>query len=108
MPVQQCGFGPLYNAESSSTFKPVNFDFGVNYTGGEFLEGQMGTELFGIGGVSRGKTPYVTIRQTIGAVNEGYWIGDGVSSGLMGLGFPALARGINTRQLNYTSVIYTL
>jgi hypothetical protein len=108
LPVQRCGFGPQFNVDASSSFQPIDHDFTVNYTGGEFLKGVMGTELFGIGGVSRGKSPYVTVRQTIGVVNEGFWFGDTISSGLMGLGFPALAKGINTGELNYSSVIYTL
>lgn len=45
----------------------------------------MGTEVFGIGGVGSGKAPYVVINQTIGAVTSGFWTGDGVSTGLMGL-----------------------
>jgi hypothetical protein len=64
--------------------------------------------MLGIGGVNRGQSPYVTFRQTIGAVDRGYWQGDGISSGLMGLAYPALAEGVNTRELNYTSVVNTL
>jgi hypothetical protein len=105
---QYCGFGALFDAEASSTFSPVGFDFSVNYTGGEFLKGQMGTDIFGIGGISKGGSPSATVRQTIGVVDEGYWFGDGITSGLMGLGFPALAVGINSRELNYTSVLFTL
>jgi hypothetical protein len=108
IPVQQCGFGPFYYQSASTSFRSINHDFDVYYSGGEFLEGIMGTELFGIGGVSRGKAPSATVRQTIGVVNEGYWYGDGISSGLMGLGFPALAKGVNSGELTYTSVIYTL
>lgn len=83
----QCNFGaPLYNRAASSTFKSINYAFSVNYQGGEYLDGDMGTEIFGIGGISTGRaTPYVNINQTIGAVTSGYWTGDGISSGLMGL-----------------------
>lgn len=108
LPQAYCGFANFYNQAGSKTWKSINFDFSVNYTCGEFLYGQMGTEMLGIGGVSRGQSPYVTVRQTIGAVDRGYWVGDGISSGLMGLAYPALARGINTRQLDYTSMVYTL
>ncbi|KAF1918658.1 aspartic peptidase domain-containing protein [Ampelomyces quisqualis] len=104
---QQCRFGPLYNRASSATYKSINYAFSVDYAGGEFLDGDMGTETFGIGGVSRGQSPYATVTQTIGAVNQGYWAGDGVSSGLMGLAYPALAAGVNSQALNYTSVMYT-
>ena len=99
---EDCGFGPLYDP-SSGSFQPINYPFSVNYSGGEFLSGGMGTEEF-----SFGKDKSVSVRQTIGVVNEGFWMGDGISSGLMGLGFPALARGINTMELNYTSVLYTM
>jgi hypothetical protein len=105
---QQCGFGSLYNRASSATYKSINYKFSVDYAGGEFLSGDMGTENFGIGGVSRGQNPYVTVKQTIGAVNQGSWYGDGISSGLMGLAYPALASGVNSQVLNYTSVMYTL
>jgi hypothetical protein len=103
-----CNLPSYYDPASSSTWRSINYNFSVDYAGGEFLYGDMGTENFGIGGVSRGQKPYTTVKQTIGAVNQGYWIGDGISSGLMGLAYPALARGVNTRQLNYTSVLYTL
>jgi hypothetical protein len=105
---QQCGFGPLYNQASSSTYKSINHQFSVNYAGGEYLSGVMGTENFGIGGISRGQNPYVTVQQTIGAVTSGYWEGDGISSGLMGMAYPALAEGVNSQELSYTSVMYTL
>jgi hypothetical protein len=108
LPAQQCGFGPLYNQASSSTFKSINYQFSVEYAGGEYLTGNMGTENFGIGGVSRGQNPYVTVQQTIGAVNQGFWVGDGISSGLMGMAYPALAEGVNSQALTYTSVMYTL
>lgn len=105
---RNCGFGPLYNPRNSTTYAPVNYPFTVNYTGGEFLLGSMGTDVLGIGGVARGGPPQINVRQTIGIVNEGAWIGDGISSGLIGLAFPALAKGVSTRDLNYTSVIYTM
>jgi hypothetical protein len=105
---QQCGFGPLYNRASSASYKSINYDFSVNYADGEFLSGDMGTENFGIGGVGRGQNPSVSVKQTIGTVDEGYWQGDGISSGLMGLAYPALANGVNSQALNYTSVMYTL
>jgi hypothetical protein len=100
--LDRCGFGPLYDIGGGS-FQPVNYPFAVNYSGGEFLRGDMGTERFSFEG---GKS--INLNQMIGVVDEGYWMGDGISSGLMGLGFPALARGIITKDLNYTSVLYTM
>lgn len=83
--LSQCAFGTLYNRAASTTWKPINYPFTVNYQGGEYLNGDMGTDVFGIGGVSSGQNPYTTFNQTIGAVTSGYWIGDGISSGIMGL-----------------------
>ncbi|EAT80295.2 hypothetical protein SNOG_12482 [Parastagonospora nodorum SN15] len=103
-----CAFPSYYNRAGSSTWRSINADFNVTYAGGEFLNGKLGTENLGIGGISRGQSPFVTVKQTIGAVDSGYWNGDGISSGLMGLAYPALAKGINNRQLNYTSILYTL
>jgi hypothetical protein len=108
LPNAYCAFPSYYNRTGSSTWRSINADFNVTYAGGEFLNGKLGTENLGIGGVSRGQSPFVTVKQTIGAVDSGYWNGDGISSGLMGLAYPALAKGINNRQLNYTSILYTL
>jgi hypothetical protein len=101
-----CGFGSRFN-ESSPTFIPIpGSSFGVNYTSTEFLRGRLGVETFGVGRVGLGESPLVSVRQTIGVVEEGYWDGDGISSGLMGLAYPALASDSDT--LGYTSVVFTL
>ena len=101
-----CGFGKRFN-ESSPTFVALpGSSFGVNYTSTEFLRGGLGVETFGIGRVGLGEPPLVSVRQTIGVVEEGYWDGDGISSGLMGLAYPELAS--DSRELGYTSVIFTL
>jgi hypothetical protein len=102
-----CGFGALYNESAAGTFQPINYPFAVNYSGGEFLSGAIGTEDFGFGDGAAGRAR-VQMRQMIGVVDEGYWNGDGISSGLMGLGFPALAWGVNTGELRYTSALYTM
>jgi hypothetical protein len=44
----------------------------------------------------------------IGAVDEGWWTGDGISSGLLRLAYPALANGVNEGDVEYTSLMYTL
>jgi hypothetical protein len=105
-PYLDCGFGNHFN-ESSPTFVPIpHASFSVNYTSTEFLRGRLGIETFGIGRVGLGDSPLVSVRQTIGVVEEGYWDGDGISSGLMGLAYPELAS--ESRELGYTSVIFTL
>lgn len=102
-----CGFATFYDAKDSPTFSAIpRQDFSVNYTGGEFLAGVLGTEELGIGGVSEGMEPRLIVNQTIGVVDDGFWLGDGVSSGLMGLAYPALVSGAT--QLGYTSVMFTL
>ena len=73
------------------------------YTDGEFLLGEMGTEILGIG---QGNA--LTANQTIGLVDQGYWIGDSISSGLMGLAYPALESGYQYPDMNYTSVMPNL
>lgn len=102
-----CGFGARFD-ESSPTFKPLPGPqvFSVNYTSSEFLRGRLGSEILGIGRVGLGLPPLVTARQVIGVVEEGYWNGDGISSGLMGLAYPDLASSV--RELGYTSALFTL
>ena len=101
---KRCGFGTLYDAAHSSTVRQIpNYSFGVEYSDGEFLSGDMATEQLGIGGINEDQ---LNVRQTIGVVQRGYWMGDGVSSGLLGLAYPALASNVD--QLNYTTVVFTL
>lgn len=75
----------------------------MNYTGGEFLLGELGKEELGIGEEKNGR---LTVNQTVGVVRSGYWVGDGISSGLMGLAYSALVSG--AQELRYTSVMVTL
>ncbi|KAF2269670.1 acid protease [Lojkania enalia] len=88
-----CGFGALYDQNESLSWEKIEtHDFEVKYMDGEFLNGEIGTEDFEIGGLE--------LRQTIGVVERGWWIGDRISSGLIGLAYPILASG--HRDLNYT------
>ena len=99
IPQAACGFGPLYDDETSPTFSKIpGYKFEVSYTDGEFLTGEMGTEVLQFGGMA--------VRQVIGVVEAGWWMGDGLSSGLLGLAYPVLAS--NVRALNYTSAIFSL
>lgn len=104
LPQQRCGFGALYDRDASSTFASIpTHDFGVKYTDGEFLTGEMGTEELGIGGAG---DDALSVLQTIGMVERGWWMVDGMSSGLMGLAYPTLAS--NVGDLNYTSVVFSM
>jgi hypothetical protein len=103
---KSCGFGTLYDVADSPTFELIpnsHRPFGVRYTDGESLTGVMGTEELGIGGPNEDQ---LHVRQTIGVAQKGWWMGDGLSSGLMGLAYPTLAS--NVKSLNYTSVVWTL
>ncbi|KAF2117485.1 aspartic peptidase domain-containing protein, partial [Lophiotrema nucula] len=94
-----CGFGDLYDEGESESWEGIpSHGFEVRYTDGEFLSGDLGIENLEIGGL--------TTRQTIGVVDSGWWIGDNISSGLMGLAYPILTSG--HQDLNYTSVVFSL
>lgn len=103
-----CRFGPLYNTTASQSYKAYNprQSFGVNYTSGEYLQGILATELLGLGDVGAGYAPRQLVNQTIGIVQQGYWDGDGTSSGLMGLAYSRLASGSSS--IGYEAVIFTL
>lgn len=103
-----CRFGALYNSTISQSYKPYNpqQSFAVNYTSGEYLQGILATELLGIGDVGDGYAPRQIVNQTIGVVQQGYWDGDGTSSGLMGLAYSRLASGSSS--VGYEGVIFTL
>ena len=85
-----CEFGTTYTR--SSTFSPIpNENFEISYADGEFLNGIFGKEKVTLAGVTVND-------QQVAIVEEGSWTGDGVSSGVLGLAFPA-----NTRAFTGTS-----
>ncbi|KAF2275495.1 acid protease, partial [Westerdykella ornata] len=99
LPQSAYRFGSLYNLTESPHWDPIEgYTFQVAYTDGEFLNGELGMEELQIGGL--------TVTQVIGVVEQGWWVGDGISSGLLGLAYSSLAR--NVHELNYTSVITNL
>ncbi|KAF2194028.1 acid protease [Zopfia rhizophila CBS 207.26] len=80
-PNSRCGFRQLYH--ESLTFERIeSHDFTVSYTDEEFLSGDLGTEEVEVAGLKAR------------------------SSGLMGLAYPSLVS--NVRDLNYTSIIFSL
>ncbi|KAF2641084.1 acid protease [Massarina eburnea CBS 473.64] len=106
LPQGECGFGTLYDRVDSKTYEGIGGRaFGVRYTDGEFLVGELGRERLGFGGVGVGGEG-LKVGQTIGVVERGWWGGDGISSGLMGLAYPTLAS--NSEELNYTSIVFSL
>jgi hypothetical protein len=84
----RCKFGPTYT--KSSTFAPIpNQIFNASFLDGEYMTGIMATETVTIGNI--------TVKdQHIGVVDKAKWSGDGVSSGLFGLGFPSITRAFNS------------
>ena len=79
-----CEFGTPYTR--SSTFSPIaNENFEISYADGEFLDGIFGKEKVTLAGVT-------VNNQQIAVVEEASWTGDGVSSGVLGLAFPANTR----------------
>ncbi|KAI1665539.1 Eukaryotic aspartyl protease [Pyrenophora tritici-repentis] len=102
---QYCGFNRTFDTSSSRTWREVEgWQFGVNYTGGEFLVGELGWDILGVGG--DGGKGRLSVNQTVGVVESEFWVGDGISSGLMGLAYSALVSG--ARELRYRSVMVSL
>ncbi|KAK1916662.1 hypothetical protein P3342_012287 [Pyrenophora teres f. teres] len=110
---RNCGFNRTFDTRSSRTWREVEgWQFGVNYTGGEFLLGGLGWDVLGVvgdgeeeGGIGGGKGR-LSVNQTVGVVESGVWVGDGISSGLMGLAYSALVSG--AREFGYRSVMVSL
>ena len=76
-----CQFGDTYN--KTNTFQPIaNENFAISYSDGELLTGSFGKEKVTVAGI--------TVKdQQIAVVTRANWNGDGYSSGVLGLGFPA-------------------
>lgn len=76
-----CEFGPAYNV--TDTFSQIpDENFNITYGDGEFLTGIVGYEEVTLAGI--------TVNQTVSLVNYAAWEGDGTTSGLIGLAYPAL------------------
>ena len=100
IPLSRCNIGALYEESSPSLIPLPGRNFSVAYTDGEFLSGMLASETVEVGGLRA--------RQAIGVVEKGWWIGDGRSSGLMGLAYPLLVDGGRTREGNYSSIVFSL
>jgi hypothetical protein len=98
-----CRFGPLYDPNVSKTFQPVDYPFEIEYADGQAVKGGMGIENVGVG--HDGK---LVVNETFGVAEEGHWTGDGVNSGMVGLAYNQLARGVEGGPLNYTSLVFSL
>lgn len=80
-PESECGFGTPYTIDS--TFEEIPGEiFNITYGDGETVTGFFGTERVTLAGI--------TVNQTIALGNYSGWFGDGTTSGLTGLAYPAL------------------
>ncbi|KAL9099605.1 MAG: hypothetical protein Q9163_004912 [Psora crenata] len=90
-----CEFGPLYNQKS--TFTPIpDQNFHVTYTDGESLWGTFGTEKVTVAGIE-------VKNQQIAVVDKAAWYGDTVTSGLLGLAFPAATKAFSGNDYRYNT-----
>ncbi|KAF7358391.1 Acid protease [Mycena venus] len=85
VPPETCKFGPaMFNPADSATFQLFpNVTFLVRYGSGEFLAGPTGFDTIAVGELA-------VALQEFGVPNENFFLGDGVSEGVLGLAFPAL------------------
>lgn len=85
-----CAFGPLYDSATGSFTNITDESFSISYyPEGEQLKGAMGYAPITLGGLT-------VLQQEVALVDYAAWIGDGYSSGLLGLGYPAITSAENT------------
>ncbi|KAJ6016079.1 hypothetical protein N7540_010670 [Penicillium herquei] len=83
-----CEFGTTYTVDS--TLKEISGEvFEIEYGDGEYLYGYMGTETVTLASI--------TVDQEVAIVTEAAWEGDGTTSGLTGLAYPALTSAYNEK-----------
>lgn len=87
VPEANCKFGATY--DTGSTFTPIpDQNFRISYADGETATGILGRDTVTLANIT-------VYNQTIGVVNKAAWRGDSVSSGLIGLAYPALTSAYN-------------
>ncbi|KAK0727983.1 aspartic peptidase domain-containing protein [Lasiosphaeria miniovina] len=106
-----CNFGPKYKGDFPDGQIPgQHFNISYGSAGGPFLNGQMGYADLTLAGIEIKK-------QQIALATIGAWNGDGLSSGILGLGLPGLTEAFvgNTpaddgvqNLVNYNPVITTV
>ncbi|QSZ35454.1 hypothetical protein DSL72_008324 [Monilinia vaccinii-corymbosi] len=81
-----CLFGPGY--APGSGFKPIpNVHFNTTYPSGENLKGTFGFVEVNLGGI--------TVNTQIATVDTAIWLGDGTTSGVLGLAYPSITASFN-------------
>ncbi|KAK5104782.1 hypothetical protein LTS08_002675 [Lithohypha guttulata] len=82
IPRERCYFGPTYTPDSN--FRSIeDQNSNITYGDGEFLIGTFGTVDVTLAGIT-------VSQQQISLAEEAGWQGDGITSGIIGLAFPAL------------------
>jgi len=95
---ETCAFGPVYNAAEGSFTNITSQEFAISYfPEAEALNGSMGYAPISMGGL---KVP----KQEVALVNSAMWEGDGTSSALVGLAYPALTSA--TYRSNGSQAVY--
>ncbi|KAF1920573.1 aspartic peptidase domain-containing protein [Ampelomyces quisqualis] len=92
-PSSTCNFGHRFVPSKSKTLRqPIKEEFIMSYESGEFMKGEAFIEEISLGRqrVGHEMRPAFTIRQTIGIPEHGYWEGDSISAGALGLAFPRI------------------
>ncbi|KAK6536882.1 hypothetical protein TWF281_001091 [Arthrobotrys megalospora] len=82
-PNRYCNFGPEFDHESSSSFQylnQTNGSFAVVYADRSYAKGFVGQDILNVSGIA--------VNQTIGVASIARWQGDGLTSGILGLGYP--------------------
>lgn len=76
-----CSFGSTYTKDS--TFKAISGEeFEIKYGSGEYLTGVVGTQSVTFAGIEA--------TTTVALVTSAAWQGDGTTSGLVGMAYPAM------------------
>ncbi|KAF5879339.1 putative pepsin (secreted protein) protein [Botrytis fragariae] len=81
-----CLFGPGYAPSSGFNHIP-NQHFNTTYASGENLKGTFGLVDVTLGGIS--------VNAQIATVDTAAWLGDGTTSGLLGLAYPSITAAFN-------------
>lgn len=90
-----CGFGPLYNSSVGSFTNITDASFSISYfPEGEQLQGDMIYAPITLGGLT-------VPQQEVALVNYAAWVGDDYTSGLLGLGYPAITSAKNRTTNQY-------
>ncbi|KAI1856921.1 hypothetical protein JX265_000727 [Neoarthrinium moseri] len=100
-----CGFGPLYDRSKGSFTNISSQSFSISYFPEmETLRGDMGYAPITLAGLTVPK-------QEVSLVNYAAWAGDGATSGLLGLGYPAITSAQNRatgRAVQYDPLFTTM